>query len=241
MCNKLMIGYNYNYFENGVKAPLNWDYVHNAHIIIFGSTGSGKTYCSKLLLARIGLHLPKAVVTVCDFKADDFKFLSDSPNYYGFMRCTEGFNKFFDIFTARQSGEDTSRDFRLLLFDEWASYLTMLDKKEAEKAKGKFATLLMLSRTYNLHVLCSQQRGDSQYFSTARDNFSVVVALGNISKESRQMFFSGFEKEEMPPVTQIGEGYVLTNGATLKRIITPAVTNEKKLEFYIKKALADKQ
>jgi len=94
MCNKLMIGYNYNYFENGVKAPLNWDYVHNAHIIIFGSTGSGKTYCSKLLLARIGLHLPKAVVTVCDFKADDFKFLSDSPNYYGFMRCTEGFNKF---------------------------------------------------------------------------------------------------------------------------------------------------
>lgn len=237
---RIFLGYDSNFFQRGIKTALNWDYVHNAHLLVFGGTGSGKTYFTKLLLARIGLHLPEAVVTVCDFKADDFKFLSDIPNYHGFMECKEGFDKFFDMFTARQSGEDECRDFRLIVFDEWASYLNMLDKKETETAKSKLATLLMLGRSFNIHVLISQQRADSQYFSTARDNFSVIVALGNISKESKQMFFSGFEKEEMPPVTQLGEGYVLTNGAILKKLITPTVRNEKKLNFYIGKALSDK-
>lgn len=238
MNSKIMLGYDGDLFQRGIDVPLNWDYIHNAHMLVFGSTGSGKTYFTKLLLARIGLHLPQAVVTVCDFKADDFKFLSDSPNYYGFMRCTEGFNKFFDMFTARQKGEDECREFRLLVFDEWASYLNMLDKKEAEKAKSTLSTLLMLGRSFNVHVLISQQRADAQYFSTARDNFSVIVALGNVSKESKAMFFSEF-KDEMSPATQIGEGYVLTNGATLNRIITPAVTNENKLKFYIRQALND--
>lgn len=231
----IQLGYDGELFQRGFIAPLNWNFIGSPHLIAFGGTGSGKTYFSKLLLARIGLHLPQAVVTVCDFKADDFKFLSDTPNYYSFMHCREGFEAFFDMFTARQSGEDTCRDFRLLFFDEWASYLNMLEKKDAENAKSKLATLLMLGRSFNVHICISQQRADAQYFSTARDNFSVVVALGNVSKESKAMFFSEF-KDEMQPCGR-GEGYVLFNGAELKRIIVPTVKNENKLNFYIRKAL----
>lgn len=231
----IQLGYDGELFQRGFKAPLNNNYATMPHQIVIGGTGSGKTYFSKLLLARIGLHLPQAVVTVCDFKADDFKFLSDTPNYYGFMQCKEGFEAFYNMFTARQSGEDDCREFRLLFFDEWASYLNMLEKKEAENAKSKLATLLMLSRSFNVHVCISQQRADAQYFSTARDNFSVVVALGNVSKESKAMFFSEF-KDEMQPCGR-GEGYVLFNGAELKRIIVPTVKNEDKLNFYIRKAL----
>lgn len=236
MKNFIQIGYDGNFFQSGVKAALHWDYVGSPHMVVFGSTGSGKTYFSKILLGRIGLHLPKAIVTVCDFKADDFKFLFDSPNYYAFMECTNGFNRFFDMFTARQSGEDTCRDFRMLFFDEWASYLNMLDKKEAELAKSKLATLLMLGRSFNVHVCISQQRADSTYFSNgARDNFSVVLALSNISKESKQMFFSEF-KDEMLPCGR-GEGYVMFNGADLKRMVVPTIRDEQKLEYYIRQAL----
>lgn len=239
MKNYIQLGFDDNFFQCGVKAALNWSYSGSPHMVIFGSTGSGKTYFAKLLLARIGLHLPKAIITVCDFKADDFKFLSDSPNYYGFMECTEGLNRFFEMFTARQSGEDTCRDFCMLCFDEWSSYLNILDKKEAESAKNKLATLLMLGRSFNVHVCISQQRADSTYFSNgARDCLSVVIALGNISKESKQMFFSEF-KDEMLPCGR-GEGHVLFNGADLKRIIVPTVNNQRKLEYYIRKALQDK-
>ena len=233
----LQLGYDGSFFQSGVKAALNWDFVHNPHMLVFGSTGTGKTYFVKLLLARIGMHLPQGVVTICDFKADDFKFLSGQKNYYSFMSCSEGFNNFFEMFKARQSGEDTCRDFRLLMFDEWASYLNMLDKKEAETAKNKLATILMLGRSFNVHVLISQQRADAEYFSKSRDNFSVVVALGNISKESKQMFFSDF-KDEMQPCGQ-GEGYALFNGTTLKGLIVPTVRNSEKLQFFIRKSLGD--
>lgn len=231
----IQLGFDSGYFKSGVKAALNWDFIHNPHMLVFGSTGSGKTYFVKLLLARIGLKLPNAVVTVCDFKADDFKFLSSSENYFDFMRCSEGFDNFYKMFQDRQSGNDTCRDFRLLMFDEWASYLNMLDKKEVETAKSKLATLLMLGRSFNVHVLISQQRADASYFSTARDNFSAIVALGNISKESKQMFFSEL-KDDMQPCA-LGEGYVLFNGVELKRLIVPTVSNERKLNYYIARSL----
>ena len=229
----IQLGFEGSFFQNGVHAALEWDFVHQPHLLIFGSTGSGKTYFVKLLLGRMGLKLPNAKATICDFKADDFKFLSDCKNYYSFLRCSEGLDNFYKMFQARQSGEDPCRDFRLLMFDEWASYLNMLDKKEAEAAKSKLATLLMLGRSFNVHVLVSQQRADASYFSTARDNFSVVVALGNISKESKQMFFSDFKDEMLP--CGLGEGYVLFNGAELKRLIVPTVRNDRKLNYYISK------
>lgn len=235
MIDHIPLGYYNDFFQSGVKAALNWDYVHNPHILVFGSTGSGKTYFVKLLLARIGLKLPNAVVTVCDFKADDFKFLSQSENYYSFIRCSEGLDNYYNMFKARQSGDDHCRDFRLLMFDEWASYLNVLDKKEAEAAKNKLATLLMLGRSFNVHVLISQQRADASYFSSSRDNFSTIIALGNISKESKQMFFSEV-KDEMQPCG-LGEGYVLFNGVDLKKIIVPTVRDESKLNYYIAQSL----
>lgn len=108
-------------------------------------------------------------------------------------------------------------------------------KKSAEAAKAKLATLLMLGRSFNVHVLISQQRPDAEYFSKARDNFNVVIALGNLSKEAVNMF-SGFDKDAMEPVSSIGSGYILTNG-TMKSIQVPQVKSMEKVERYIRRAL----
>ncbi|BDF72704.1 hypothetical protein CE91St41_36870 [Oscillospiraceae bacterium] len=219
--------------EGGREAVL-WDASRFPHLLVIGATGSGKTYAVKLLLGKITAHIPGAKAILCDYKADDFRFLAGSPRYYEFDGCTEGLNAFYGAFQARQRGDTPSRTFRLLVFDEWASYVSMLDKKEAEEAKRKLATLLMLGRSFNFHVLVSQQRADAAYFSTARDNFNIVVALGNLSRESRDMFFSGF-KDEMGPVRRLGEGYMLTNGAELRHIQVPSVRNLDKLDAAIKR------
>ena len=70
------------------------------------------------------------------------------------------------------------------------------------------ATLLMLGRSFNVHILVSQQRADASYFNTARDNFSVVIGLGNLSKESISMIFQDY-KEDILPDRQQGTGYML--------------------------------
>lgn len=191
-----------------------WDYKRLAHMLVVGGTGSGKTYASRLICGRVGKYIPKAELTVCDFKADDWRFLKTHKRYFEYTACADGLDAFFGILEARQQGRDNSRDFRMLVFDELASYLNSIPKKDAETAKTKLATLLMLGRGYNIHVLVIQQRGDSDYFAKARDNFDIVIGMGNLSKEQKGMLFSGFQ-EEMKPVSTIGAGYITDGGGII--------------------------
>ena len=219
----------------GIRYPVIWDYEHFPHILLVGSTGSGKTYAVKLLLGRVSKYVPDAAITVCDFKADDFTFLRGCDRYYEFTDCKQGLDDFYNSFLDRQQGNNLDRSFSMLVFDEWASFLNNLEKKEAEETKRKLATLLMLGRSYNFHILVSQQRADAQYFSTARDNFNTIIALGNISKEAAGMF--GFDRELMQPVyhRERGAGYLLQGGTNLTAIQVPRIRDMEKLHAAIRR------
>lgn len=221
------IAYDGTLYADGVKSAIFWPYELACHGVVIGSTGSGKTFTVKLLMHTALTQIESAAITVCDFKADDFKFLLGRSGYYQFDACAVGLQAFYDQFVARQSGADTCRDFRLLVFDEWASYLQTLDKKTADAEIKKMTNLLMLGRSFNVHVLVSQQRGDAQYFSTSRDNFGLVIALGNLSPESRDMFFKGY-KDKIKPTQTRGTGYVSINGGEPVAIKVPPVNMAKK-------------
>lgn len=93
--------------------------------------------------------------------------------------------------------------------------------------------LFLLGRSFNYHVIISQQRADAKYFDSARDNFSIIVAMGNISKESVQMFFSDY-KEEISHDRQRGTGHIYIDGEGVKKLYVPQVRNEQKLKCYIR-------
>lgn len=214
-----------------------WDYQVAPHILVVGATGTGKTYLVRTILGRIGLNIQNGCIFVCGFKGDkDFEFLIDLKNFFRYSACSEGLQLFYNAFLKRQYGEDNNRSFKILLFDEWAGYINFLQKKEADSAKQMLANLLMLGRSYNFHIFISQQRAEAEYFSKARENLNLVIAMGNLSKESASML--GFNKIEMQVVTSRGYGHMLTNGVRLTNICVPVVQNMKKLEFYIRLAVA---
>lgn len=226
------------YLKLNIEKWLMWEPDKAPHAIIIGNTGSGKTYFSKLFLGKISLYGTNAEIFVCDFKGDnDFSFLIGCKNFYRFMECADGLAQFYNRFVNRQQGQDSSRSMLVLFFDEWASYLNFQDKKQSEEEKKKLSNLLMLGRSFNVHVIISQQRADAQYFSTARDNLNLVVSLGNLSEESKEMLFHEYRKE-MLPNRERGTGYMLTNGTDLRAIVVPRINDFEKLHRTIKKAVS---
>jgi len=218
----------------GIHSYIEWEPQKAPHVVIFGSTGSGKTYLCKLMLGKISLYEPVAEIYVCDFKGDDdFTFLEGGSRFFRFNRCKNGLQEFYERFQARQDGTDKSRNMLILYFDEWASYCNSNDDKKAlEAEKRKLATILMLGRSFRVHIIISQQRPDAAYFNAARDNFNLVISLGNLSEEGKNMIFHEYKKL-MLPNRQRGTGYMLINGTDFTTIQVSSISNLQKLQTTI--------
>lgn len=187
------------------------------------------------MLARVSLKCPDSQYYICDFKGDsDFSFLTGETRFYRYGECQKGLEDFYAHFLARQSGKESARNFLLLVWDEWASYILSLDKKTAEEEKKKLAVLLMLGRSFNVHVLLCMQRLDVAYIQ-ARDCIGLVIATGNLSEEGKEMMFHDYKKK-MEPNRKRGTGYMLVNGTDFTPFVVPEVTDPELLNFYIQQA-----
>ena len=223
-------------YMSGITKYITWNFQKHPHAVIFGSTGSGKTYLLKILLGRLGKNIGDSEILLCDYKGDsDFQFLQTCNNFFRFDCCIQGLEQALNLLQERQKNITSDRHFFALVFDEWASFVNNLDKKQAEWAKQSLATLLMLGRSFNIHVILSQQRLDASYFNAARDNFSVIFGMGVLSRESIEMIFREY-KDRLDPNKNQGQGSLVI-GNQFFDIFVPSVYDSRKLEASILSAV----
>lgn len=234
---KLNLVFDKSLFYSGIYHYHSIDWNLTPHMLTIGSSGSGKTFLNKLIIARVSLKIANASVTILDFKADDYKFAVNCKNLYEFDKVKEGLEQFYNKFLLRQQGKDMDRSFKLLVIEELGSMMAYFEKKEVESMKAMIGNLIFMGRSKNFHLLISTQRPESSYFGPGiRDSIGTVIALGNLSKEGKNMMFSGFQ-DNMTEYHGQGSGYMLVNGAELYSIKVPQVKNVSKLEDYIRQAL----
>ncbi|MEG0897699.1 MAG: DUF87 domain-containing protein, partial [Ruthenibacterium sp.] len=147
------IGFDAEFTQAGtpVRAFLDWE--STPHAVIFGATGSGKTWACKGILANLFAKNRDAILYLCDFKGIDYAFTRGYDRAFLLNDCDRGFAHFFSLFENRLNGADKSKTPLFLCFDEWASWLTLKDKKTADEAKNQLAQMLMLGRAFNVHII----------------------------------------------------------------------------------------
>lgn len=238
----MLVGYEYNAYRLGVPLGVQWAPSPTAppHWLVVGPSGTGKTWYSAALVARLVLHRPDVKIWISSYKDDDFfQFCHDvtGVRYRYFNDSVETIREFYTILESRLGG-DQDRSFRLLWVDELAAMITGLEKKSAEFVKNAVASILQTGRSLNCQILVSVQRADSTYFNNgARENFGNVVFLGpNVTKEAAGMF--GIDRSTLPRVTGRA-GYYIINGDSeaIRPIQVPIIKDTAKLTSALLKGI----
>lgn len=135
----------------------------------------------------------------------------------------------------RQRGEDTSRHYVTLVWDEYmANILALLgsEKKKAEAVMHKVSEILMLGRSLAVRLVIACQRPDASAFPTgSRLNFGVIIIVGATLESIYSMLMP---KELIDKVGNrefhTGEGVMLWQGSELKFIKVPVIRDEEKMK-----------
>lgn len=216
-------------FQGGVNHYIPWDTTAAGRVLIAGPSGSGKSFLSILMLAKLAKYQPETRLYLLDFKgADEFSFLRDVPGarYFHYLSCVDGLQAAYNEFAARLEG-DRNRTPVFIFADEYnsfISYLTAQDKKQAAACQMEFSNILFMGRGMRTGVICAVQRPDSIVLPNgSREQFAFRVGLGaNQSREFREMLF-GDAREKIPPefVGDVGIGHALIDGQGLQAIKVP--------------------
>lgn len=189
-----------------------------SNMLVVGATGTGKSLAMLHILTAYLKCYPFMSVTISDFKNDErFSILDGAADYYGYNRAADGIRSVYKEFRARLEAGNSERNkcIHLLLIDEWSLLLASLETKEANELKSIVSQLLFGSRSLGFIVIVGLQRADSKLFDNGgRDQFTQILALGNLSKEQKSMLFSDY-KDMMTDINATGEGYILVDGKPL--------------------------
>ena len=221
---------------SNIQRYIEWDYDLHPNLAILGNSGSGKSYFLRLLLGYISIYAgknPKAYI--CCFKNELLK--TDAPRFWGYKNVIHGLEQFKNEFENRLTG-NPCRDFRLLLIDEYVSWLASLESKESEKVKRDMATLLFMVRSLNMHVVLGCHRGMAADFSHGSRDCLNILFLGSPSKESIRSFCSAEDAEMIQPKCR-GAGYTIFDAQKPIGITVPTVKDMDKLDKAILKLVSD--
>lgn len=211
-----------------------WQINKYPHLLVVGTTGSGKTTFIYYLLSSL---LRYYKVDLVDGKSLDFISLSGKLNKYAdattpsaVYRIILEFDKEMlervDKLKAkgmRNIYEDgCTYKPRFLLVEELSSIVEgITDKKTKEEVVIAFNRISRLGRAIGMNLIASLQRPDTKYISgDSRNNFNCKIVLGTNDNETyRMMYGDGTKLEEE---LDTGKGYCRMGGK-LYPISTPNV------------------
>lgn len=239
--NKMLIGYSLpDWRDIGEKVRLELSPISHPHILLTGASGSGKSNACLWLLSNFIKTMPNSVYML-DFKGNrEWKFLSDYPLFFAGNQCLDGLRKYYNAFKQAQANDKEPTIQHLLIFDEYPAFiqnLTMQDKLNKTKylveAQSMLMEILAMGRSLGYGVWILAQRPDANLFvNGSRDNFMVMIGLGNMSREHKQMLFSGYDLPN-EQIYKAGEGLLFADGFGVMEVKYPLLKDLSEWKYHI--------
>ncbi|MGI6153777.1 MAG: FtsK/SpoIIIE domain-containing protein [Christensenellaceae bacterium] len=235
--NTLVLGYDLDVWNGyGEKRPVAVDISPstNSHMLICGMSGSGKSYETNALIAKLAMAESQGEFYFADYKGEDsFSYLRDCPRYWSYKNTLDALDAVYSRLNARLAGEDESRNPITLIWDEYMANILSLvneDKKGAAVVMNKVSEILLMGRSMSIRLITSMQRPDALAFPAgARLNYGVVIVLGAAIKSIYEMLLPDFLDEVKGRQFGRGEGVALLQGSDLRFIKVPMVRDTEKM------------
>ena len=217
-----------------------WEFDTLPHALICGGTGGGKTYF--ILTIIEALLRTNAVLYILDPKNADLADLGTVMNnvYYKKEDMMSCIHSFYDGMVARSEAMKLMPTYKtgenyaylglaphFLIFDEYVSFMEMLETKESIAVLSLLKKIVMLGRQAGYFLILACQRPDAKYFSDGiRDNFNFRVALGRMSELGYGMMFGSDTKKQFFQKRIKGRGYCDMGTSVISEFYTPLVPKE---------------
>ncbi|MDU1847571.1 MAG: FtsK/SpoIIIE domain-containing protein [Niallia nealsonii] len=217
-------------YNQSTIIPLNsnigWDIQKSPHALIAGATGGGKTtFLNFLIIEILKMH---GELLIVDPKHSDLYSLhfylgkervAGEPNQIA--RVVRTAKEIMDARFKEYKGDSASygknyRHFHLppvfIIVDELGALRMGAEKKVFSEIMSNLQEVILKGREMGVFVILATQQPNAQNIPTeVRDNLSLRVSLGNLSKEGLRMAFGGIDGD-LPTVEGKGSGYIFLDG-----------------------------
>ena len=175
-----------------------WDYLKYPHMLISGSTGSGKSLLLAEMLAKL-VSITNEVAIIDPKKADlthiGKKYFADSTvsETEEIIELLKKYTQIMDerytqLFNSENNFGASIKDLNLypifIFFDEVSAAMVGAEPKEKKEIMKYLTQLILKGRQAGINLILATQRPDADVISAnLRDQLSVRIALGNLSTD----------------------------------------------------------
>ena len=221
--------------ELSLNHYLNWDLYSEPHLLVAGGTGSGKTVFLQEIILKA--YKQNMIVNIIDPKKADLYQIGINFFNENTADSTESIvellNQNIQIMNERYKlirnelgtkAKDHKLSPILIFFDEVSAAVATCSPKDKKLIHSLLATLILKGRQAGIFIILATQRPDTDSIpGDIRDQLSVKIAFGNLSKDGLRMTF-GSLNQELTSIdnTTKGNGYIQfsSNTGTPKKFIS---------------------
>jgi hypothetical protein len=213
--------------------PLNnnlaWRIDKQPHAVIAGPSGSGKTtFLNALILSILRAG---GILFIADPKNSDLSslrhvlgssFVASAPNDIARLvrEVRELMERRFadykdnpERFRYGASYIDYGLSPAFIVFDELGAFRAGADKKAYSETMASLTEIILKGREMGVFCTLSTQQPNANNIPTElRDQLSLRLALGNMSREAYTMVFGSVDMDSFQTVTAVGAGYIYLDG-----------------------------